>query len=561
MQKEERVGDILLRMGLITEEQLKSVLEEQKKTHEKVGQIFVQRGVISPSALTKVLSAQTNLPSINIENYKIDPAVISVLPEQFIRTNLIIPLRIADNTIEVACVPPINPEALEEARLISGLRIKPFLITEAEFEQALNKMYNLKTRAEQVISALGGEEAVKNVIPIIPETASGDKSIIGLVNSILSDAIMQNASDVHLDPTRFNMRVRYRIDGIMYGSITIPKEIADSVVSRIKVTSGMDIAERRRPQDGHFSAQYRNEFYDFRVSSIGTSYGEKLTVRILSKQKMLMPLKRLGMLSPQFEAFKRLITMPYGIILVTGPTGSGKTTTLYSALSTINTGEETIVTLEDPVEYNIPGITQIQINEEAGITFASGLRSILRLDPNIIMVGEIRDLDTAKTAVEASLTGHLVLASIHTNDAASTPIRLLNLGLEPYLVASSLIGVVAQRLVRVNCTNCRYEYTASEYEVKTIKEEVENVDDSIKLKKGKGCPLCNFTGYKGRAGIFEVLEVNKFTRNLIQQSASYDEIKEYAVRSGMITMRKAGMMNIINGATTLEEVERVVAKI
>ena len=560
MQKEERVGDILLKKGLISEEQLKSALEEQKKTHEKLGQVLIQKGAISPSVLTEALSAQTNIPSVNIENYAIDPNVIALLPEHFIRTNFIIPLRKIDNLFEIACVPPINPEALEEARLITGLKIKPFLITEAEFEQTLNKIYNLKSRAEQVISALGRNETAQNVIPIIPETATGDKSIIGLVNSILSDAIMQNASDVHLDPTQFNLSVRYRIDGIIYNSIAIPKEIAESAISRIKVTSGMDIAERRRPQDGHFSAQYRNEFYDFRVSSIGTSYGEKLTIRILSKQKMLMPLERLGILPEQFETFKRLITMPYGIILVTGPTGSGKTTTLYSALSTINTGRETIITLEDPVEYNLTGISQIQINEEAGITFASGLRSILRLDPNIIMVGEIRDLDTARTAVEASLTGHLVLASIHTNDAASTPIRLLNLGLEPYLVASSLIGVIAQRLVRINCQNCKYEYTPTEKQIETIREEIE-VSDSIKLKRGKGCALCNFTGYKGRAGIFEILEVNRFIRNFIQQSASYDEIKEYAIKNGMITMRKAGMIKVANGVTTLEEVERVVAKI
>ncbi len=560
MQKEERIGDILINKGLITEEQLKDALEEQKKTHEKLGQILIQKGIISPSVLAEALSSQTNIPSINIENYAIDPEVISVLPERFIRTNFIIPLRKINDTLEVACVPPINPEALEEARLISGFRIKPFLITEAEFEQTLNRIYNLKTRAEQVISALGRKETQRNVIPIIPDTVSGDKSIIGLVNSILSDAIMQNASDVHLDPTQFNLRVRYRIDGIMYNSITIPNDIAESVISRIKVTSGMDIAERRRPQDGHFSAQYRNEFYDFRVSSIGTNYGEKLTIRILSKQKMLMPLERLGILPEQFETFKKLITMPYGIILVTGPTGSGKTTTLYSAISTINTGRETIITLEDPVEYNLPGITQIQINEEAGITFASGLRSILRLDPNIIMVGEIRDLDTARTAVEASLTGHLVLASIHTNDAASTPIRLLNLGLEPYLVASSLIGVIAQRLVRVNCPNCKYEYTPNKEELDKIREEIE-IKEPVKLKKSKGCPLCNFTGYKGRTGIFEILEVNKIIRNLIQQSSSYDEIKEYAVRNGMITLRKAGMMKVVSGITTLQEVERVVAKI
>lgn len=553
-----RVGDLLLQKGLITKEQLMQALEEQKKTHEKLGQILIQKGLISPQELSNILSSQYNIPSINIENYALDPDIVSLLPEQFIRTNYIIPLKRTNNTLEVACVPPVNPEVLENARLITGLRIKPYLITENEFEQALNKIYNLKARAEQVISALGGSETRESVIPIIPETAGEDRSIVGLVNSILSDAISQNASDVHLDPSQFSTRVRYRIDGIMYNSINIPKEISDSVISRIKVSAGMDIAERRRPQDGHFSAQYRNEFYDFRVSSIGAKYGEKLTIRILSRQKMLMPMERLGMLEDQYEVFSRLIKRPYGIILVTGPTGSGKTTTLYSALSTINTGTETIITLEDPVEYDIPGITQIQINEEAGITFAVGLRSILRLDPNIIMVGEIRDLDTAKTAVQASLTGHLVFASIHTNDAASTPIRLLNLGLEPYLIASSLIGVVAQRLVRIICPNCKESYIPNENEKETIKTELNFEVD--KLYRGRGCALCNFTGFRGRTGIFEILEIDKTLRKLIQQSASYDEIKEYAERSGMTTMRKAGLQKVISGITTLREVERVVAE-
>ena len=553
-----RVGDLLLQKGLITKEQLMQALEEQKKTHEKLGQILIQKGLISPQELSNILSSQYNIPSINIENYALDPDIVSLLPEQFIRTNYIIPLKRTNNTLEVACVPPVNPEVLENARLITGLRIKPYLITENEFEQALNKIYNLKARAEQVISALGGSETRESVIPIIPETAGEDRSIVGLVNSILSDAISQNASDVHLDPSQFSTRVRYRIDGVMYNSINIPKEISDSVISRIKVSAGMDIAERRRPQDGHFSAQYRNEFYDFRVSSIGAKYGEKLTIRILSRQKMLMPMERLGMLEDQYEVFSRLIKRPYGIILVTGPTGSGKTTTLYSALSTINTGTETIITLEDPVEYDIPGITQIQINEEAGITFAVGLRSILRLDPNIIMVGEIRDLDTAKTAVQASLTGHLVFASIHTNDAASTPIRLLNLGLEPYLIASSLIGVVAQRLVRIICPNCKESYIPNENEKETIKTELNFEVD--KLYRGRGCTLCNFTGFRGRTGIFEILEIDKTLRKLIQQSASYDEIKEYAERSGMTTMRKAGLQKVISGITTLREVERVVAE-
>ena len=560
MNKEQRLGELLLKAGLIKEEQLAEALNEQKKTHEKIGKILVRQGIISPSLLGKFLENQLNIPYINLENYALDPKTISLLPEEFIRKNFIIPLKKTDNTLEVACVPPINPIVIDNTRLITGLKIKPYLITDTDFEQALGKIYNLKKRAENVISTLKGNKGPENVIPIIKETTTGEAPIVGLVNSIISDAIAQGASDIHIDPALSGTRVRYRIDGIMYNSIVIPKEIAESVVSRIKVSAGMDIAERRRPQDGHFSARYRDEFYDFRVASMGTSFGEKLTIRILSKQRMLMPLERLGMLPEQYKVFNRLIKKPYGIILVTGPTGSGKTTTLYSAISTISTGTESIITLEDPVEYNIPGIVQIQINEEANITFASGLRSILRLDPNIIMVGEIRDAETAKVAIEASLTGHLVFASIHTNDAASTPIRLLNLGIEPYLVASSLIGVVAQRLVRTICVNCKYSYTASEEEKELLQKEI-GVTDVKELKRGKGCPICNFSGYKGRTGLFEILEVNKEIRELIQRSATYDAMKDAALRNGMITMRKVGFRKVVAGFTTINEVERVASEI
>ncbi len=560
MNKEQKLGELLLKAGLVKEGQLAKALDEQKKTHEKIGKILVRQGIISPNLLGKFLENQLNIPYINLENYSLDPETASLLPEEFIRTNFIIPLKKTDSTLEVACVPPVNPIAIDNARLITGLKIKPYLITDTDFEQALSKIYNLKKRAENVISALKGNKGPENIIPIIKEMTTGEAPIVGLVNSIISDAIAQDASDIHIDPALSGTRVRYRIDGIMYNSIIIPKEIAESVISRIKVSAGIDIAERRRPQDGHFSARYRNEFYDFRVASMGTSFGEKLTIRILSKQKMLMPLERLGMLPEQFKVFNRLIKKPYGIILVTGPTGSGKTTTLYSAISTISTGTESIITLEDPVEYNIPGIVQIQINEEANITFASGLRSVLRLDPNIIMVGEIRDAETARVAIEASLTGHLVFASIHTNDAASTPIRLLNLGIEPYLIASSLIGVVAQRLVRTICVNCRYSYTPSEEERKLIRKEI-GVTDVKELKRGKGCPICNFSGYKGRTGLFEILEVNKEIRELIQRSATYDIIKDAALRSGMITMRKVGFKKVVAGFTTISEIERVASEI
>ena len=553
---ESRIGNLLLKARLVTEEQLKEALEEQKRTGEKIGQILVARGIISPMDLARVLEAQSGIPSTTLEDFSFDPEVVNLLSENFIRLNRIIPLKRYNDTIEVACVPPINPRTLEDVKLITGLKVKPFIVTDEEFDRALNKAFDIEKKARNVINAVGRREE-ENVIRVISESI-GETSVVSLANSIISDAIRQNASDIHIDPENYSTKVKYRIDGIIYDILSLPKDIAESLVSLIKVSAGMDIAERRRSQDGHFTAKHEDDFYDFRVSSMGSSYGEKLNVRILSKQKMLMPLERLGMLPEQLEVFNRIIKKPYGIVLVTGPTGSGKTTTLYSTILNLNIGSTEIITLEDPVEYNLPSTVQIQINEEAGITFASGLRSILRLDPNIIMVGEIRDLETAKVAVEASLTGHLVFASIHTNDAASTPIRLLNLGVEPYLLASSLIGVVAQRLVRLICTNCKYSYEPTLKEKSLIQKET-GLEVS-ELKVGKGCALCNFTGYRGRTGVFEVLEVDKTIRTLIENGGSYDDIRDTAIKNGMISMRKSALIKVAQGLTTLNEAQRVVAE-
>ncbi len=550
---ESRIGNLLLKAHLVTEEQLKEALEEQKRTGEKLGQILVERGVISPMDLANALEAQSGIPSITLEDFSFDPEVVNLLSENFIRLNRIIPLKRYNDTVEVACVPPINPRTLEDVKLITGLKVKPFIVTDEEFDRALNKAFDIEKKAKNVINAIGRREE-ENVIRVISENV-GETSVVSLANSIISDAIRQNASDIHIDPENYSAKVKYRIDGIMYDVLSLPKDIAESLASLIKVNAGMDIAERRRSQDGHFTAKHEEDFYDFRVSSMGSSFGEKLNIRILSKQKMLMPLERLGMLPEQLEVFNRVIKKPYGIVLVTGPTGSGKTTTLYSTILNLNLGSTEIITLEDPVEYNLPSTVQIQINEEAGITFASGLRSILRLDPNTIMVGEIRDLETAKVAVEASLTGHLVFASIHTNDAASTPIRLLNLGVEPYLLASSLIGVVAQRLVRLICTNCKYSYEPTSKERSLIQQET-GLEVS-ELKAGRGCNLCNFTGYRGRTGVFEVLEVNKTIRTLIENGASYDVIRDASIKDGMITMRKSALIKATQGLTTLSEAQRV----
>ena len=553
---ESRIGNLLFKANLVTEEQLKEALEEQKRTGEKLGQILVERGVISPADLARALEMQSGIPSITLEDLSFDPEVVNLLSENFIRSNRIIPLKRYNDTVEVACVPPINPRTLEDVRLITGLKVKPFIVTDEEFDRALNKAFDIEKKAKNVINAIGRREE-ENVIKVISESI-GETSVVSLANSIISDAIRQNASDIHIDPENYSAKVKYRIDGIMYSVLSLPKDISESLVSLIKVNAGMDIAERRRSQDGHFTAKHEEDFYDFRVSSMGSSFGEKLNVRILSKQKMLMPLERLGMLPEQLEVFNRIIKKPYGIVLVTGPTGSGKTTTLYSTILNLNLGSTEIITLEDPVEYNLPSTVQIQINEEAGITFASGLRSILRLDPNIIMVGEIRDLETAKVAVEASLTGHLVFASIHTNDAASTPIRLLNLGVEPYLLASSLIGVVAQRLVRLICTNCKYSYEPTLKEKSLIQQET-GLEVS-ELKAGRGCTLCNFTGYRGRTGVFEVLEVSKTIRTLIENGGSYDVIRDASIKDGMITMRKSALIKATQGLTTLSEAQRVAAE-
>ena len=549
------LGQILIDMGYITEKQLEEALEEQKRTGERIGQIFIDRGYITPDILTKALEIQLGLSSIKIEENSVDFATVNLLKEEYIRTNKILPFKIDGNLLFVACVPPINPKIIEDIRLKTGYRIRTFIITDDEFIKTVNNIFSIKDKTKNVSKSLENQEEFVRVIM----DGAGDATTVSLTNSIISDAIHRNASDIHIDPETNYTKIKYRIDGVMKDVITLPKDTADSVISLIKVNAKMDIAERRKAQDGHFTAKHEEDMYDFRVSSVGTYFGEKVDIRILSKKTVLLPLERLGMLPQQLETFNRIIQKPYGIILITGPTGAGKTTTMYSTLLSLNNGEREIVTIEDPVEYSVPSAVQIQINEEAGIDFATGLRTILRLDPNVIMVGEIRDVETAKIAVDSALTGHLVLASIHTNDAVSTPIRLLNLGVEPYLVSSSLVGVVAQRLVRDICINCKKEHVLLEEE-KPIKERIEKelgVDD-VHFKEGSGCAFCDYTGYKGRSGVFEVLEIDRKMRKLIEETKSYDEMYDTAIENGMIPMKKAVFMKLYQGVTTIEEARRIV---
>ncbi|MGB9667241.1 MAG: GspE/PulE family protein, partial [Candidatus Cryosericum sp.] len=452
-----KTGELLIESGIITRAQLDDALEEQKRTGNKLGQILVERGLVSPSVLGRVLEDQLDIPYVHVDERDVDPAALNLLPEEFIKVNHILPYKLDGERLSILTIAPLNPQALEDASLRSGKRISIAITTELELLQLLNSLFGLKQRSKKTEQQSAAAIATRRnqTVPIIPVVPGAEAPAIEFANSIISDAINASASDIHIDPQPGFYRVRYRIDGILHDITTMLQEQADSVVSRIKVTAGMDIAERRRPQDGHFSVRYQQLVFDFRIASVGSTFGEKLTIRILDKKNVNYTLDRLGMLPAQDSTYRRIIAKPYGIILVSGPTGSGKTTTLYATLNQLSNREHSIVTIEDPVEYDLEGAVQIQVNPQAGLTFESGLKSILRLDPNIIMVGEIRDLPTARIAVEAALTGHLVLASIHTNEAASVPIRLMELGIEPYLVASSLAGVLAQRLVRMICPGCK----------------------------------------------------------------------------------------------------------
>lgn len=549
MPSKKLLGEILIEKGLITQEQLEKALEEQKKTGYPLGQILIDSGLITPDVLGEILSEQYGIEYKQVLEIYISPDSINLIPESIIREKKVFPIKKVDDTLEVAILPPINPIVLDDIREITGLKIKPVIITDSEFQRLLNQYFNIKTFASKTFQEIKKEE--KELSEVIIETP-----IVKFVNNVISDAIRQNASDIHFDPQQGFTRVRYRVDGMLFDVMNIPYGVVDQVISRLKILGGMDIAEKRRAQDGRFSTIIDDKEYDFRVSSIGTRYGEKIEVRILNKAKVLIELNRLGMNSEQQKIYEKIIKNPYGMVLVTGPTGSGKTTTLYATLNKLNSPEKSIFTIEDPIEYNLPGVIQMQINPKAGINFSSGLRSILRLDPDIIMVGEIRDLETASVAIEAALTGHLVLSTLHTNDAPSTLVRLIDIGIEPYLISSVIVGVVAQRLVRTICPSCKIEYTPTKEELKLVFGEISNKE--VKFKRGKGCPNCNYTGFKGRIGVFEVMPISKNLRNLIMAKESADFIKAEAEKEGMVSLIKAGFEKVIDGITTVDEVLRVI---
>jgi len=558
----EKLGELLLKNNLITSQQLEKALDDQKTSGGRLGDSLVKLGLVQEGELVGFLSKQYGMPSINLSEIKISPDVIKIIPNDVAIKYQVIPVSLRNTTLIVAMVDPSNIFAIDDIKFLTGYRIEPMIASESSMAMSLDVYYGTTKGLTNILQGIEAEELqisgdeegidISNL-----QKASEDAPVIKLVNAIFTDAAKKRASDIHVEPYEKFLRIRFRIDGILYEIMRPPLKMKNAVVSRLKIMSRLDIAERRLPQDGRIKLKMaKGEEMDVRVSILPTLFGEKVVLRLLDKSNLQLDMTKLGFEEGQLKDFKEAIYKPYGMVLVTGPTGSGKTTTLYSALSELNKITENISTAEDPVEFNLPGINQVQIHEEIGLTFANALRSFLRQDPDIILVGEIRDFETAEIGIKAALTGHLVLSTLHTNDAPSTINRLLNMGIEPFLVSSATNLIVAQRLVRKICAECKAPVTISPESFAKLgipPEEYEQYKN-ITFYKGAGCDMCSNTGYKGRIALYEVAAVNDPIKELILQGASALEIKREAIRQGMRTLRRSGITKLLEGVTSLEEV-------
>ncbi|RLA88375.1 MAG: type II secretion system protein GspE [Deltaproteobacteria bacterium] len=553
------IGEILLEKGKITERDLNLALAEQNITKEKIGEYFVHRGIISYDDLYQAISEQLEIPLVPISEFPKTPLFIDGLTVDFIKKGFVIPANTNGNVLTLLVADPLDFPTFEAIKIATGMELELRLARKDHIEEAMEKLYGTGGGSmDQIIEEIGGNEnGIENEEDIahLKDMAS-EAPVIRLVNLIITRAIESRSSDIHLEPFENEFKVRYRIDGVLHDVESPPRRLQSAIISRIKIMAKMNIAERRLPQDGRIKMRILGREIDFRVSTIPTLHGESVVLRILDKSSIILDLKKLGMDKDLLYSFTKIIQRPHGIILVTGPTGSGKTTTLYSVLEKINSPEKKIITVEDPVEYQLKGVNQIQVKPSIGLTFANGLRSIVRQDPDIILIGEIRDAETAEIAIQSALTGHLVFSTLHTNDAAGAITRLLDMGMEEYLLASTIIGVLAQRLVRVCCPKCEYLVTPEESILKEM-EVKENISSNLKIKEVKGCDECSFTGYKGRTGIFEYLEITDPIRSLILMRKDANTIKDEARRLGMKTLREDGWNKVKKGITTVAEVLRV----
>jgi type IV pilus assembly protein PilB len=564
----DRLGDLLLKEGLITRDQLERALQEQRASGTRIGYNLVKLGFIQETEITKMLARQFRMPAVDLSRFEVDPKIVKMVPSDLALKHLVLPLKKEGRTLTVAMADPTNLGVLDDLKFVTRYDIFPVIAGEYTLRTAIDRYYEqVDAQLDSLLKEMG-EEAASDELEIVQEEqeqeAAGaamadDAPVVKLINAILTDAVKRGASDIHVEPFEHEIRVRYRVDGALQEVMRPPLKLKAALTSRIKIMSALNIAERRVPQDGRIRLKMGKRVIDFRVSTLPVLFGEKIVMRILDKGNLTLDLSKFGF-EPKAETdLMRAILNPYGMVLVTGPTGSGKTTTLYSALSRINTIEVNIMTAEDPVEYNLMGINQVQVRTEIGMTFAAALRAFLRQDPNIIMVGEIRDIETGGIAIKAALTGHLVLSTLHTNDAPSTITRMVDMGIEPFNVSSAVNLIVAQRLVRRICKDCKAETRYSVEELKAL-GTTEKEWEGIAFYKGKGCDLCGGTGYKGRAGLYEVMALSPELRRMILRGSSTAELQKQAISEGMLTLRMDGIMKIRKGVTTLEEVVKETAE-
>jgi type IV pilus assembly protein PilB len=562
-----RLGDRLVGEGLITPEQLQRALAAQKGTRDKLGGILVRMGQITEEKLLTFLSRQYNVPSITLSQLDIDPEVLKLVPAQLAERLQVLPVKRSGNVLTLAMADPTNVLALDDVAFMTNLQIQPVVASEVAIRQVIDQLYgNQGDRVAEMMSELevgeadvqvvdGDESLAKADVFELKESAD-EAPVVRLMNMILTDAIRRGASDIHLEPYEKIFRVRFRVDGVLHEIMGPPKRLEAALTSRVKIMANLDIAERRLPQDGRLKLRYNQREIDFRVSTLPTIFGEKTVMRILDKESLQLDLTKLGFDPWSLEQFGKAIRNPYGMIMITGPTGSGKTTTLYSAINTINSPDINIMTAEDPVEYNLKGVNQLQVNDEIGRTFAAALRSFLRQDPDVILVGETRDLETAQIAIRAALTGHLVLTTVHTNDCPSTVARLLDMGIPPFLISSALLLILAQRLARRVCSDCSEEYVADEDSLVPYGHVPQGLG-TVTFHRGKGCQTCSFTGMKGRVAIYEVMPVSQEIRDLILRNAPTTELREVAQSQGMRSLRQNALQKVLEGVTTVDEVLRV----
>ena len=562
-----RIGDLLVSQGLISRDQLVAALREQTKTHHRLGYILVSLGMIDELELTKALARHFRMPAVDLSRFEADPKILRLIPADLAQKRMVLPLKREGRTLTVAVADPADQGLLDDLKFITRFDLFPVLAGEQTLRSLIERHY--ESGDEQLQTILREMEDVGDDVEVVKdeeEDASlaaqalvDDAPVVKLINGLLTDAVKRGASDIHIEPFEHEIRIRYRIDGALLEVMKPPIKMKAALTSRVKILSQLNIAERRVPQDGRLKLKMGSRVIDFRVSTLPVLFGEKIVLRILDKGNLTLDLSKFGF-EPKAEAdLMKAILNPYGMVLVTGPTGSGKTTTLYSALQRINTIDTNIMTAEDPVEYNLPGINQVQVRGEIGLTFAAALRAFLRQDPNIVMIGEIRDLETGGIAIKAALTGHLVLSTLHTNDAPSTIVRLIDMGIEAFNVASAVNLVVAQRLVRRICTSCKTAVSYTDEELRAVGEDLLARRD-IQFYRGTGCDQCGGTGYRGRSGLYEVMAMSPALRRMILMGASNAELRDTAVAEGMLTLRMDGIRKLEKGITTLEEVVKETAE-